>query len=168
MIEYIEVDGVHIAKNIFPGQNPCRSVWAGRALGLAEIEYAPVMAYDVTANATSGLVSLAAKISPNVDECAHNGFLLDGRAEMNCTLLTSEAAAQAANATSSGATSNASNATSLVQVAGPAPASAAEGPAERRAKVPTSLRELLLKRRRPEVRPDLRNALRDRLRLHEG
>mmetsp|Transcript_115889 Transcript_115889/g.322674 ORF Transcript_115889/g.322674 Transcript_115889/m.322674 type:complete len:599 (-) Transcript_115889:114-1910(-) len=85
-LEYIQIGGVPVVVDAIPGKNPCRSAWAGRPLSLLQTEYLALSDHDVTTNATQGLVSVAVKITDHVDECAHDGYLLDGLVEMNCTV----------------------------------------------------------------------------------
>lgn len=145
-IEYVQINGAVVASNLKPGKNPCRSLWAGRALALAETEHVALQDFDVTANATSGLVAVEAKITDHVDECAHDGYLLDGLAEMNCTLKPSEA--RETSPASSVGSSNSSNGTSLVQMAEPVVLPSAGRTPERRPEVRSSLRDALLEKLR--------------------
>mmetsp|Transcript_29228 Transcript_29228/g.63554 ORF Transcript_29228/g.63554 Transcript_29228/m.63554 type:complete len:548 (-) Transcript_29228:106-1749(-) len=85
-IEWININGQTVKTNMTPGKNPCRSRWKGQQLSLAETEMVAVSSFDVTANATKNF-TVSAKISPHVDECASEGYLLNGYVEVNCTVV---------------------------------------------------------------------------------
>jgi hypothetical protein len=85
-LEFLKVDGIDVQGNLAPGKNPCRSAWKGTPLSLASLEHSVLTGHDVTANASQGEVAVQAKITDHVDECAHDGYLLDGLVQMNCTL----------------------------------------------------------------------------------
>jgi hypothetical protein len=86
-IEFVSVDGVNVAVNATPGGNPCRHLWkTGQQLSLAQTEYVILQDNDVTTSANNGLITVKAKISDYVDECAHDGYLLSGMVDVNCTV----------------------------------------------------------------------------------
>jgi len=151
-IEYVQINGVRVVSNMIPGKNPCRSQWAGSGLSLVEMEHMALQDFDVTSNASSGLVALEVKISESVDECAHDGYLLDGVAEMNCTLAPSssaEAAATAATFTNaSSLASNASGSSPLALVQRSEPAVPARGASRQPSAQPFGLRAALLEKLR--------------------
>jgi hypothetical protein len=60
-----------------PGGNPCKQANVTEWI-------ACIGAYDVTKQAKDGLVIVTAKISGKVDECGHNGFLLDAQVTVQC------------------------------------------------------------------------------------
>jgi hypothetical protein len=87
-LDFLSVDGQNVLYNVTPGGNPCRSTWAnGRSMSLAEIETNVLPNFDVTAAAEDGLISVSTRISRYVDECAHDGYLLNGLVEVNCTVM---------------------------------------------------------------------------------
>jgi len=116
-LEFVQVSGATVVERVSPGQNPCRAAWAGHALSPADAEHELLRDHDVTADASRGLVSVTAKITDHVDECAHDGYLLDGLVDMNCTLRPLSTLAEE-NVTDASATLIAStaSASSLVQV----------------------------------------------------
>mmetsp|Transcript_130715 Transcript_130715/g.279535 ORF Transcript_130715/g.279535 Transcript_130715/m.279535 type:complete len:507 (-) Transcript_130715:162-1682(-) len=83
-LEYVMVNGESVLSNAKPGLNPCKKAWAGAPLTLGEKEYSALSNHEL--NATSGRITVTAKISPHVDECAHEGYLLNGFVEANCSL----------------------------------------------------------------------------------
>jgi len=85
-LEVLKVNGLDVVGNMAPGKNPCRAAWKGAPLSLASLEHSVLTGHDVTANASRGEVTVQAKITDHVDECAHDGYLLDGLVQMNCTL----------------------------------------------------------------------------------
>jgi len=87
-VEWLKIDGnVTLAQNVTPGGNPCRAMWKdGTKRTEAENQYQLVQGKDVTQNAILGLIEVTAKISDHVDECAHNGYLLNGWVTVNCTV----------------------------------------------------------------------------------
>lgn len=145
-IEYIEVGGVRVASDMVPGYNPCRSLWAGKPLSLEQKEHVALQDFDVTQNASDGLVSVVAKITDHVDECARDGYLLNGLAEINCTLTTREIKTPAPRATALANASNATEVTELVQVLGQA------------------FPRILHRKRRPDAVSDLQSVLLQNLR----
>lgn len=87
-IEYIRVDGANASTDLAPGLNPCNARNRnGTVLTQTETEYVAISDRDVTADVADGALVVEAAISPNVDECASNGYLMDGWAELACTLL---------------------------------------------------------------------------------
>jgi len=105
-IEYIRVDGVDIKTNVTPGKNPCKERRNGTALTAAEVEYTAVPGRDVDADAADRAIVVEAKISDHVDECASNGYLLDGWAELTCTLVQSAHGIGASQGTTKNVTSD--------------------------------------------------------------
>jgi len=87
-IEFIKLNGEELATNVSPGRNPCKSQWMGEVLTPEDREHMVMTDEDITALATSsgGRFVVEGKISPQVDECAHNGYLLDGTITVSCTL----------------------------------------------------------------------------------
>lgn len=87
-IEWVKMDGnTTLAENVIPGGNPCRDMWKdGTKRTETETQYQLIQGQDVTKNALVGLIEVTAKISDHVDECAHNGYLLNGFVTVNCTL----------------------------------------------------------------------------------
>jgi len=87
-IEFIKLNGEELATNLAPGKNPCKSQWMGETLNPEDLEHTVVTEEDITELATSsgGKFVVEGKISPRVDECAHNGYLLDGTITVSCTL----------------------------------------------------------------------------------
>jgi len=85
-LEFLRVDGLDVKGNMAPGKNPCRAAWKGTPLSLASLEHSVLSGHDVTVNASQGEVAVQAKITDHVDECAHDGYLLDGLVQMNCSL----------------------------------------------------------------------------------
>ena len=67
---------------VFAGRNPCRSARAGHPLSAKNLTYTLVDKLSVVPTAQ---VHVEAKISEFVDECASNGYLLDGIVEVSCT-----------------------------------------------------------------------------------
>lgn len=77
LIEYVKVGDYLLAENIHPGSNPCDYPSNPSTCSL-------VHGHALAMDGSSVLVEV--KISDNVDECASNGYLLDGLAELSCTL----------------------------------------------------------------------------------
>lgn len=74
------------AVNVTPGMNPCALTYAGTPP--KNISYVAVQNVNVTEAAKTGPVLVWAGISPFVDECASQGYLLDGRVEVSCEVST--------------------------------------------------------------------------------
>jgi hypothetical protein len=87
-IEFISVAGSVRKRTISPGKNPCKLQWqTGVRPPQAELLYTAIQDLDVTANASGAWnLSVEAKITPFVDECSYEGYLLNGFAELNCTV----------------------------------------------------------------------------------
>mmetsp|Transcript_129846 Transcript_129846/g.416656 ORF Transcript_129846/g.416656 Transcript_129846/m.416656 type:complete len:562 (+) Transcript_129846:137-1822(+) len=87
-IEFVKVNEVTLAGNMTPGANPCRSKWQGKPLSAAQIVFSALKSEDVTTQvlAYGGRLRVQVKITDKVDECAYEGYLLTGYAEVNCTL----------------------------------------------------------------------------------
>lgn len=85
IVEWIKVDGANVSTNIAPGKNPCKAAATGTPLSPADMVFIAVTGQDVTSHAADGTLVVSGKITPKVDECASNGFLLDAIASVNCT-----------------------------------------------------------------------------------
>lgn len=96
-VEYLAIGGANVSTGAAPGHNPCRSRWAGTPIAEADRSYVLLSSHDVTANASRGIIAVQAKISPHVDECAHEGYLLHGLVGLNCTLATAVPTSPASN-----------------------------------------------------------------------
>lgn len=81
-VEWIEVGGKQVKANCTPGKNPCKN--ATNISSVVHDSYDCVAREIVTEHALKGMVNVSAKISPKVDECASQGFLLDGIVEVVC------------------------------------------------------------------------------------
>jgi len=86
LVEYLQVGGRTLARNVAPGKNPCRAVWDGAPLAPKQHAFALLSSEDVTREFAEGNLTVDAKITSFVDECAHDGYLLDGLAELTCNL----------------------------------------------------------------------------------
>lgn len=84
LIEYLSVNGQRRVTNAAPGQNPCKVAHASETSVASVRQQYTLVDEDVSPDA--GIVELEGKISPQVDECASNGYLLDGFAEVTCCL----------------------------------------------------------------------------------
>jgi hypothetical protein len=89
LIEYIQVDGINASTSLNPGQNPCKSRWQGNNVTQDQLVYSALSNYALvnvtnTSSVTQRSVLVKAKISHWVDECASNGYLLDGMATIVC------------------------------------------------------------------------------------
>lgn len=86
-IEYIEVNDVVVAKDVTPGGNPCQAVYLGKALDSQKLSFVALRHEDVTRQVenSKGHLYVKVKISDHVDECAHEGYLLSGLAQLQCT-----------------------------------------------------------------------------------
>eukprot|EP00927_Polykrikos_kofoidii_P036852 TRINITY_DN3107_c0_g1_i1.p1 TRINITY_DN3107_c0_g1~~TRINITY_DN3107_c0_g1_i1.p1 ORF type:complete len:646 (-),score=79.84 TRINITY_DN3107_c0_g1_i1:281-2218(-) len=85
-VEYVRIANVTAASNIVPGHNPCRAKWAGTPMSDTSIIFPAVSAFDVTQAVTEAKpILVEAKISPHVDECGYDGYLLNGFAVLNCS-----------------------------------------------------------------------------------
>lgn len=76
-VDAIWADSELVMLSCKPGGNPCKQQNVTEWI-------ACVGAYDVTKQAVDGLVVVTAKISNKVDECGHNGFLLDAQVTVQC------------------------------------------------------------------------------------
>eukprot|EP00747_Dinoflagellata_sp_TGD_P059647 gnl/TRDRNA2_/TRDRNA2_151662_c0_seq1.p1 gnl/TRDRNA2_/TRDRNA2_151662_c0~~gnl/TRDRNA2_/TRDRNA2_151662_c0_seq1.p1 ORF type:complete len:567 (+),score=103.73 gnl/TRDRNA2_/TRDRNA2_151662_c0_seq1:218-1702(+) len=85
-IDFLKVDGAFVAKEVKPGKNPCKAVLAGKPLPADQLEYTVIDGKDVSEAAKDGRLDIEMQISRSVEECASQGFLLDGFAEANCTV----------------------------------------------------------------------------------
>lgn len=87
-IDYINLHGEALATNATPGHNPCKSARLGTPIAEEDLEFEVVTDEDITEVAVShgGLLLVEGKISLLVDECAHDGYLLDGMISVTCTL----------------------------------------------------------------------------------
>lgn len=91
LVEFIKLGSGNTSKtlatDVKPGGNPCRQMWKdGTTRTEAELEFHVLEKEDVTEDALGGTLRVVAKISDNVDECAHNGYLLNGYVTVNCTV----------------------------------------------------------------------------------
>jgi hypothetical protein len=89
-VEYIAVGGKNITtKPVQPGKNPCNIAYSGNKLTDAEKFFEAVKSYDVTEMAKTshpaGTLKVSGKISPQVDECGHEGNLFYATVVVNCT-----------------------------------------------------------------------------------
>jgi len=92
-IEYIKVDGSQVISDVKPGQNPCKSAFAGTPVAASDLVYDAVTSHELTyANSTNGIVMIEGKITQYVDECASNGYLLDAVVHVDCAGNPAEAA----------------------------------------------------------------------------
>jgi hypothetical protein len=95
IVEFIKVAGDVKKTNVTPGMNPCKSGASGvngTSLAEARSVYMALNDIDVTKILDEqGEVSVEAKISPHVDECAYEGYLLSGVVSINCSVLLSGA-----------------------------------------------------------------------------
>merc|ERR1740130_978513 len=87
-IEYINLFGESLATNATPGQNPCKSQRLGTPVAEEDLEYEVVTDEDITevVATNGGLMVVEGRISLLVDECAHEGYLLDGTISVTCNL----------------------------------------------------------------------------------
>jgi len=81
-VEWINLNGTQIKANCTPGSNPCKNATKGK--DIIHTSYDCVAGEVVNQYAWSGAVNVSAKISPKVDECGSQGFLLDGVVEILC------------------------------------------------------------------------------------
>lgn len=97
-IEFVNVSNYQLVTNAKPGGNPCRDLWQGKP-GV-EKPFPAVTQLLVTPLVKQGPILVTAKISPHVDECASNGYLLDGEVTMLCdvTILTASPTVQTTTA----------------------------------------------------------------------
>jgi hypothetical protein len=86
LIEYVAVQGTNVSQSVSPGKNPCQAVLAGEPLSDTEMEYVVVDGVDVTEAVRSGSFTVDGKISDTVDECASQGYLLDGMITIDCSI----------------------------------------------------------------------------------
>jgi len=96
-LEFVQIPGVmQRIEKVRPGKNPCVSALQGNAVPTEDLEHTILQDQDLTSfirkqNQDGQLVNgfvkvqLQAKISSTVDECAHNGFLLDAIAKVRCS-----------------------------------------------------------------------------------
>lgn len=86
VIEYVKVDGVTLASAVNPNVNPCVAASQGKPVSAAEKVFTVVSSKNISVNSSTDFFEVEAKISPFVDECPSQGFLLDGLAEVICQL----------------------------------------------------------------------------------
>ena len=80
-----QVQGVTLKENVNPGRNLCNERSAGEEPLLpGEEEFLVVQEHDVTEQAKQGYITVAAKLSELVDECAMEGALLSGEVIVVC------------------------------------------------------------------------------------
>merc|ERR1712107_248800 len=86
-LDFIQVDGVTVKKNVKPGRNPCKEISLGNLSNNETVEpFAAMVGEDVTPDSALGFkVNVTAKLSDMVDECGRDGFLLDAIATIACT-----------------------------------------------------------------------------------
>eukprot|EP00928_Gymnodinium_smaydae_P071253 TRINITY_DN54893_c0_g1_i1.p1 TRINITY_DN54893_c0_g1~~TRINITY_DN54893_c0_g1_i1.p1 ORF type:complete len:563 (-),score=111.04 TRINITY_DN54893_c0_g1_i1:79-1767(-) len=84
VIEFLSVNGKNVSTGINPGKNPCKLALLGTPLNATEREYVVLQDHDVTAEVAQGEMYVQSKISPFVEECASNGYLLDGSVHIVC------------------------------------------------------------------------------------
>lgn len=85
VIEYFSIEGKNVSEMIIPGLNPCKEELAGTPLTEEEKQYFLVSAWNVTTEVLqNGRLTVEAKISDLVDECAADGYLLAGVVEVTC------------------------------------------------------------------------------------
>lgn len=84
LINFATVGNETLGTDLPPGKNPCKSKFAGTPLSEVEMEYAAVTDKSIEA-AQNGVFNFRAKISELVDECASEGYLLNGKAKVCCT-----------------------------------------------------------------------------------
>lgn len=83
-IEFVQVNGFELVANVTPGKNPCRDAFAA-GTNLSNRTFSVLASQSLASyNATPGRYRVSAKISDFVDECASNGYLFDGLAEVSC------------------------------------------------------------------------------------
>jgi len=93
-VEFVKVGGVIAGTNVAPGGNPCRAKWNGTSLAQVDMLFDAVSGFDVTDEIMANhSVKIQAKISEFVDECAYEGYLLNGLVEVNCSVAPYAAAA---------------------------------------------------------------------------
>lgn len=83
-IAYIKLNGEVVATDIHPGKNPCTSSWHDRQpLQPSDMEF------EALRKKVEGftVLDVEAKISDFVDDCAHNGYELDGFVQLNCVAI---------------------------------------------------------------------------------
>lgn len=86
LLEYLRVNESTVLSDFAPGSNPCRSSWFGTPLPADKMSISLLRNQDVTALYLGGGLNIDGKITEFVDECAHNGYLLDGLVELRCDL----------------------------------------------------------------------------------
>jgi len=86
MIEYIGTEDKNFSTDLKPGKNPCQAADSGSPMNPADMVYTAVNNADITDSCTDGYLELIAKISPDVDDCASNGYLLNAIAQVDCTV----------------------------------------------------------------------------------
>mmetsp|Transcript_56937 Transcript_56937/g.123215 ORF Transcript_56937/g.123215 Transcript_56937/m.123215 type:complete len:640 (-) Transcript_56937:166-2085(-) len=79
-IEFIEVRGATTSMHVKPGKNRCKAITSNET----EDTYVALLEEDVTERIAGGILPVAMKISPMVDECGYEGMLLAGRATLIC------------------------------------------------------------------------------------
>jgi len=100
-VDFLKVNGKAIKENVRPGMNPCKQA-AGLGqppLNTSQLlsgdlsnmsgsadEFLLADAVDVSEDAKTGKITIAAKISDMVDECGQRGLLLSGIAVVRCEI----------------------------------------------------------------------------------
>lgn len=84
LVEWLNIGGKQVKTNCTPGENPCKN--ATKKADVVHEFHNCVSGEAFTPVPQSGRVSVnvSAKISPKVDECASEGYLLDGLVEVTC------------------------------------------------------------------------------------
>jgi len=75
-VEWVKVNDANVTESTSPGKNPCKENATQDMFVLVDGE-------DV--DISSGRLDVWIKISNMVDECGHDGWLLDAEVEVNCT-----------------------------------------------------------------------------------
>lgn len=86
-IEYVSLEGTNISTNVRPGVNPCLARMEGRPqpnTTISVIGNLDVTSQVMAALPQPGTLDIAAKLSDFVDECAKDGYLLNGQARFTC------------------------------------------------------------------------------------
>jgi hypothetical protein len=83
-VEWIKLNGTQVKAKCEPGQNPCKTQNLDEDYVKRPEAFTCVSDQAVDVQALSGVVEVTAKLSQKVDECASQGFLLDGLAVVDC------------------------------------------------------------------------------------
>jgi len=90
-IEYLSIEGFgNITTNVKPGMNPCTVEYStGKKVSRSSRMFPVLTNLNVTAELLAepvGELLLTGKISPQVDDCPSDGYLLDGRISVECKI----------------------------------------------------------------------------------